>query len=493
MRRPRRRPLQRAHPSGFRRARRQARRHPELRDRDPDGRRPHARPGPADGALHRERNGHHVVVHGERPLRDRRGRRPWRLHAVEHRRDDPARRARARRRDPTRDEGKPRRRGESLLRRRHPRIPLARDGGGRMRVLLLWWLEPRLANGVPPRDSALRRRERDGPRDGARTDPREGIPGLRGVRRRQHRMVRLWHRDGVQPARPRGRRVPRDMDRIFGTLGVVDDWDAGAWTQVSASNGTEGSGGGAPRVPWAPDFGSGSTPPPLSSTASFSGTAGLNGWYVSPAAVTITVTGGSGTVSIAYRIDGGPWVTYTQPFTLAEGRHVLEYQASDSAGDTEPARTAYVNVDTTAPAVAWDPVAGGTIAPDGSLSWTGSDGGSGIAWYEAGVDGGAFLSVGLQTTLTQQWTEGSHSAIVRAYDAAGNTQSSTIQFNVAGSGSGGGPGGGSGTGTGSPTTSPGFSLRTPPGVPEALIGFALVILGLGLRPRGRSRRPISSR
>ena len=297
------------------------------------------------------------------------------------------------------------------------------------------------------------------------------------------------------PINPVSRDVPwaRDMDRIFGTLGVVDDWDAGAWTQVSASNGTEGSGGGAPRVPWAPDFGSGSTPPPLSSTASFSGTAGLNGWYVSPVAVTITVTGGSGTVSIAYRIDGGPWVTYTQPFTLAEGRHVLAYQASDSAGDTEPARTAYVNADTTAPAIAWDPVAGGTIAPDGSLSWTGSDGGSGIAWYEAGVDGGAFQSVGLQTTLTQQWTEGSHSAIVRAYDAAGNTQSSTIQFNVAGSGSGGGPGGGSGTGTGSPTTSPGFSLRTPPGVPEALIGFALVILGLGLRPRGRSRRPISSR
>src|SRR5881409_3252017 len=52
-----------------------------------------------------------------------------------------------------------------------------------------------------------------------------------------------------------------DMDRLFGVLNVVDNWDAGQWAAVSASNGAQGAGGGAPIVPWAPDFGA-TTPGP---------------------------------------------------------------------------------------------------------------------------------------------------------------------------------------------------------------------------------------
>lgn len=47
----------------------------------------------------------------------------------------------------------------------------------------------------------------------------------------------------------------RDMDRLFGALNVVDNWDQAAWQVVSASNGSQGAGGGAPRVAWAPEFG----------------------------------------------------------------------------------------------------------------------------------------------------------------------------------------------------------------------------------------------
>jgi len=53
----------------------------------------------------------------------------------------------------------------------------------------------------------------------------------------------------------------RDMDRLFGALNVVDNWDETQWLSVSASNGTQGVGGGAPRVGWAPEFGTG-TPGP---------------------------------------------------------------------------------------------------------------------------------------------------------------------------------------------------------------------------------------
>src|SRR6058998_792827 len=53
----------------------------------------------------------------------------------------------------------------------------------------------------------------------------------------------------------------RDMDRLFGALNVVDNWDESQWTSVSASNGAQGVGGGTPRVGWAPEFGTG-TPGP---------------------------------------------------------------------------------------------------------------------------------------------------------------------------------------------------------------------------------------
>src|SRR2546425_989825 len=58
----------------------------------------------------------------------------------------------------------------------------------------------------------------------------------------------------------------RDMDRLFGALDVVDNWDESQWTSVSASNGAQGVGGGAPRVGWAPEFGTG-TPGPAEPNA----------------------------------------------------------------------------------------------------------------------------------------------------------------------------------------------------------------------------------
>jgi hypothetical protein len=47
-----------------------------------------------------------------------------------------------------------------------------------------------------------------------------------------------------------------DLLAIFGALHVINNWDANVWATVSASNGTQGAGGGAPRVSWAPPFGS---------------------------------------------------------------------------------------------------------------------------------------------------------------------------------------------------------------------------------------------
>src|SRR2546426_7903249 len=43
--------------------------------------------------------------------------------------------------------------------------------------------------------------------------------------------------------------------------------------------------------------------------------------------------------TIAYRIDGNAWVTYSQPFMLPDGRHVLVYQATDADGYSEVSKS----------------------------------------------------------------------------------------------------------------------------------------------------------
>lgn len=54
----------------------------------------------------------------------------------------------------------------------------------------------------------------------------------------------------------------RDMDRIFGALNVVTNWNSALWSVVSLSNGALGAGGGLPRVAWAPALNGTSPPPP---------------------------------------------------------------------------------------------------------------------------------------------------------------------------------------------------------------------------------------
>jgi hypothetical protein len=452
---------------------------------------------------------------------------------------------------------------------------------------------------------------------------------------------------------PASRDVPwaRDMDRIFGDLAVVDNWDAAAWQAVSASNGTEGAGGGAPRVSWAPDFGPDSVPPvataslsgspgsanwfvspvdvtlaatddssgvasihyrtdggtwqlysspvtvqgdgshtidyyatdlagnnetaqtstfqidtvgPVSSaqvsgtvgndgsyissvtvtltstdttsgiqseqyridggpwrtysapftvggngthmldyfatdvagnseavrgqsiwitgdvhplpvsTLTSTGTAGAGGWYVSAVTVTIAATSGSGSaVSIAYRLDGNAWANYTTPIVLLDGRHVLKYLATDAQGYSEASKSAAINVDSTPPSVVANSPSV-PVAPDASVSWSGSDSGSGIARYEVAIDGSPFASVGLQTTLTRTWTEGTHVVSVRAYDAAGNMKSAVVHFSV----------------TSNPTpTGPAGAPPSPPGIPEIIVGLVMLAVSLWFRPRVSSRRP----
>src|SRR5207237_837755 len=131
-----------------------------------------------------------------------------------------------------------------------------------------------------------------------------------------------------------------------------------------------------------------------SSTAQVQGTPSGSG-YLSP--VTVSLAGSdatSGLQALSYRSDGGAdWTGYTSSFSLTGGRRTVDFQASDADGFLSPLQTLTVDVDYTPPTIT--SATGDVIAPDGTLSWTGTDDVAGVAQYEVSIDGGPFVSMGI--------------------------------------------------------------------------------------------------
>lgn len=136
----------------------------------------------------------------------------------------------------------------------------------------------------------------------------------------------------------------------------------------------------------------------------------------------------------------GHWIGPTIPFdaTLAggEGRYEFYTIAVDRASNAEgPPSTpdASMTIDTTAPSLAIT-----TPSPAAKLEgnqvtveWQSSDALSGIDHYEVVLDGGTAQSTAATPSFTfTGLAEGSHTAVVRAYDRAGNSAEQTISFSV---------------------------------------------------------------
>ena len=81
---------------------------------------------------------------------------------------------------------------------------------------------------------------------------------------------------------------------------------------------------------------------------------GDNGWYVSNVTVILNAADEISGVNITkYRIDGGIWQTYTEPFILDDdGEDILiEFYSIDNAGNQEEIKSAEINIDKTIPDV----------------------------------------------------------------------------------------------------------------------------------------------
>ncbi len=170
-----------------------------------------------------------------------------------------------------------------------------------------------------------------------------------------------------------------------------------------------------------------------SSVTAIKGMWGDYNWYTSP--VNINLTGwddSSGVSYISYRLDGGLWNEYLGPLTVSvDGRHVLEYYATDLAGNIESTRTATFQVDLSGPMVTFG-VAEGRASSSGSmvLKYEASDPASGIGLADYSVDDSDFRSLSQddqEITLTGL-ADGAHQIVLRVWDNAGNP--TTIALNI---------------------------------------------------------------
>src|SRR5439155_146259 len=158
------------------------------------------------------------------------------------------------------------------------------------------------------------------------------------------------------------------------------------------------------------------------------------GWFVSAVTVYLNATDAtSGVANITYRIDGGPWRAYAGPFVLAEGRHAVDFQATDLAGNVESRVTRTILVDTTRPStnasLSGIPGHSPWYVSGVTVYLNASDTTSGVAGLVYRVDGGNWTAYSGPFTLA----DGVHLIEYHATDVAGLvelTKSRTVSIDT---------------------------------------------------------------
>ena len=190
---------------------------------------------------------------------------------------------------------------------------------------------------------------------------------------------------------------------------------------------------GNPAVTRSGEFTVDSTPPVSSATRE--GTAGENGWLVSPATVQLTSRDAeSGVKFISWRVNEGPIRTYTDPVTVTEqGVVTFEYRATDRAGIRESWRKVTLRIDTREPLVTFEMTGregdvAGTWRGPVTIAPTVRDPASGVATKRYAIDGADSEPLGSEPIVVSG--NGEHTVTVTATDEAGNRQRVSETFSI---------------------------------------------------------------
>src|SRR5256885_7657027 len=166
-------------------------------------------------------------------------------------------------------------------------------------------------------------------------------------------------------------------------------------------------------------------------TATPSGSLGMNGWYTGNVTITLNATDDrSGVSYTTYHLDGSPVRTYVNPIVVsADGIHTLTYHSVDRAGNIELHKDATFQKDGTAPATA--EAFSGTL--NGSqfltpilVTLTPTDALSGVAGTPVQIDGGPAPNYTVPFLVSNV---GTHSVQYHSIDVAGNIEP-TNSFSV---------------------------------------------------------------
>lgn len=237
-----------------------------------------------------------------------------------------------------------------------------------------------------------------------------------------------WHNHDVTVSLSSG-------DSLSGVIGTSYRIDGGTWSTYSSTITITNQGSHV--LEYRSMDGAGNVEPihsvtvnidtttPTSSVSSITGNTGQNGWY--RGAVVVTLHGQdafSGVSMIEYRIDGSTWIVYDSGFQLsAEGSHVLEYRATDIAGNVEETKIIELHIDVDKPvtAVTLTGTAGlpGYYNDPVTVNLSASDANSGINKTFYRVDGGEWLSYLGNISLE---SEGNHVIEFFSTDIAGNNE-----------------------------------------------------------------------
>ena len=170
---------------------------------------------------------------------------------------------------------------------------------------------------------------------------------------------------------------------------------------------------------------------------STSGTAGINGWFMSAVQASLSASDNtSGVASTFYRVDGGAAQTYTGSFSIGnEGVHQVTFWSVDVAGNTEAQQSTAVKIDWTWPTVlhSLSGVLGsygfGYYTTPVQVTLNASDNLSGIANVYYRIDGSATNNYTGTFTVS---TDGVHQLEFWCTDVAGNSSNniSTVFFKI---------------------------------------------------------------
>jgi hypothetical protein len=160
-------------------------------------------------------------------------------------------------------------------------------------------------------------------------------------------------------------------------------------------------------------------------------------WHYSD--VTLSFSGadaGSGVASTEYKVDDADWATGTSvivPATAGDGTHTVLYRSTDASGHVEDAKSCTVKIDADAPTTSVTGADGAWHNSDITLSFSGSDAGSGVASTEYKVDGSDWAT-GTSVVVPATAGDGTHTVLYRSTDALGHVEgprSCTVKIDTA--------------------------------------------------------------